>query len=122
LTLFPGLGPLYSALGSGLSTLNGYARGAKTAVGLLGTLLTAKQAQLAALVTRLNAAAALFGKGLSGAGVYALHVSGTGGNAMLQNALRTATGAPGPELSLCCATVWVSAPAALDPIATLLGI
>ncbi|MCH8882427.1 MAG: hypothetical protein IIA41_02885, partial [SAR324 cluster bacterium] len=40
--------------------------------------------------------------------VWKLHASGSSGNAFLNAELDAPTGAPGPELSFCVGTAWVS--------------
>lgn len=119
---FPALAPLEASLREHLAMLKGYAAGGQTSVARAIALIGAKHAQLTALQTRLNAALALFGGGLSHAGVYALHVQGTGGNALLKSALRGAAGAPGPELSFCVAVCWVGTEGSLAALAQALGL
>jgi hypothetical protein len=65
---------------------------------------------------------ALFGQGLAGAGVHALHISGTGGNALLKNELLGAAGAPGPELSFCAGVCWVGVEGTLAAMKSVLGL
>ena len=84
-------------------------------------LVAAKRAQLAALRDRLASAMALFEQELVGAGVHALHISGTGGNALLKNELLGAAGAPGPELSFCAGVCWVGVEGSLAGPAGVLG-
>lgn len=64
---------------------------------------------------------ALFGQGLTGAGVHALHASGTGGNALLRNELLGAAGTLGPELSFCAGVCWVGVEGSLSPITSMIG-
>ena len=71
---------------------------------------------------RLAAATALFGQGLVGAGVHALHVSGAGGNALLKNELLGAAGAPGPELSFCVCTAWVGGAGSMVALREMMGL
>jgi len=118
----PALAPLEDALKENLALLEGYAAGGETAVDAALALVTRKQAQLTTLQNRLNAAAALFGQGIQGAGVYALHLSGTGGNDFLKAGLDGATDAPGRELSFCAGVAWVAPQGGLATIADLLGI
>ncbi len=120
--VFPALFPLYSALNGALATLKGYSRGGTKAVDMAISLIDAKRAQLTALKHRLDSAAALFSGGLSNAGLYALKIEGTGGNAFLKEQLRAATGAPGHELSLCVGVALIASPAELAPIAGILGL
>jgi len=117
--MFPALAPLQQALNASLALLEGYASGSQKAVDIAISLIAAKKAQLAALQTKLDAAATLFGQGLNGAGVYALHVSGTGGNALLKNELKSAAGAPGPELSFCAGVAWVGPEGSLTGLKNL---
>jgi len=119
---FPALAPLEAALRDNLALLEGYAAGGDKAVDIASALISAKRAQLAALRDRLANAMALFGQGLAGAGVHALHVSGTGGNALLKNELLGAVGAPGPELSFCAGVCWVGVEGSFMSIAEMLGI
>jgi len=119
---FPALAPLEDSLHENLAMLEGYALGAVKAVDIAGDLVAAKKQQLTDLQTRLNAAAALFGQGLSGAGAYGLHIAGTGGNDLLKNELNTATGAPGPELSFCAGLCWVGPEGTLTPLKDVLGL
>ena len=119
---FPALAPLEDSLNETLAMLEGYAQGAVKAVAIASTLVAAKKQQLTDLQGRLNAAAALFGQGLSGAGVYALHVAATGGNDLLQTELDTATAAPGSELSFCAGVTWVAPEGGLAPLAGVLGL
>jgi hypothetical protein len=65
---------------------------------------------------------ALFGQGLTGAGVHALHASGTGGNALLRNELLGAAGTLGPELSFCAGVCWVGVEGSLAGLAGVMGI
>jgi hypothetical protein len=87
----------------------------------LVALVAAKRAQLAALPANLATALALFGQGLAGAGAYALHASGVGGNALLENELLGAAGTPGPELSFCAGVCWVGVEGSLAGLAGILG-
>ena len=91
------------------------------AADIASALIGAKRAQLAALQDRLATALALFGQGLAGAGAHALHVSGTGGNALLRNELLGAAGAPGPELSFCAGVALVGGAGSLVAIREVLG-
>ena len=70
----------------------------------------------------IDAAAALFGNGLEGAGVYTLHAAGTGGNGPLAGTLKTASGAPGPELSFCAGVCWVGPQGTLATLKGVLGV
>jgi hypothetical protein len=119
---FPALAPLEAALRDNLALLEGYAAGGDKAADIASALISAKCAQLAALQDKLATATALFGQGLDGAGVHALHVSGTGGNALLRNELLGAAGAPGPELSFCAGVCWVGVEGSLAGLAGVLGI
>ena len=92
------------------------------AVGIAADLIAAKRAQLTTLQTNLAAASALFGAGLTGAGVYKLHISGTGGNNLLKSQLQAATGAPGVELSFCAGVAWVAPQGTLTTLAGVLGL
>ena len=118
----PALAPLEAALRDNLALLEAYAAGGDKAADIASALISAKRAQLAALQDRLATALALFGQGLAGAGAYALHVSGTGGNALLQNELLGAAGAPGPELSFCAGVCWVGVEGSLAGLAGVLGL
>ena len=102
--------------------LAGYAKGVETAVDIEADLIAAKKQQLADLQNRLTAASALFGLGLNNAGVYALHVSGAGGNALLKSELLTATGSAGHELSFCAGVAWVGVDGSLSEVAGVLGV
>jgi hypothetical protein len=117
----PALAPLEAALRDNLALLEAYAAGGDQAAGIASALIAAKRAQLATLQDRLATATALFGQGLAGAGAYALHVSGTGGNALLKNELLGALGAPGPELSFCAGVCWVGVEGSLAGLAGVLG-
>jgi len=117
----PALAPLEAALRDNLALLEGYAAGGNKAADIASALIAAKRAQLAALQDRLASAMALFGQGLAGAGAYALHVSGTGGNALLRNELLGAAGAPGPELSFCAGVCWVGVEGSLAGLKQFLG-
>jgi len=119
---FPALAPLEDALTENLALLEGYAAGAEKAVDIASSLITAKKGQLAALQAKLAAAMALFGQGLNGAGVYALHVNNVGGTALLRSELTTAGNAPGPELSYCAGVCWVAPKDALATLAGILGV
>jgi len=120
--VFPGLAPLEDSLREQLAMLEGYAKGGEKAVDIASDLVAAKRLQLGTLQARLAAARALFGQGLANAGVYGLHVSGSGGNTLLKSELSTATAAPGPELSFCAGVAWVGVAGALTPVADLLGL
>jgi len=100
----------------------GRTAGGDQAADIASALIAAKRAQLAALQDRLASAMALFGQGLAGTGVHALHVSGVGGNALLRNELLGAAGAPGPELSFCAGVCWVGVEGSLGGLAGMLGL
>jgi hypothetical protein len=105
-----------------MALLASYAAGWDQAADIASALIAAKRAQLAALQDRLATARALFGQGLAGAGACALHVGGTGGNALLKNELLGAVGAPGPELSFCAGVCWVGVEGSLSSMGNILGI
>jgi len=119
---FPALAPLEDSLNENLAMLKGYAKGGEKAVDIALALIAAKRTQLTTLQTKLAAASALFGQGLSGAGAYALHVAGTGGNDLLKTELNMAAGAPGPELSFTALVAWVAPEGTLAPLAGMLGL
>ena len=120
--VFPALAPLEDSLKENLALLEGYAAGGESAVDIAASLIAAKKAQLTALATRLTAATDLFGQGISNAGVYALRVSGVGGNSLLKSELRGATAGAGPELSFCAGVAWVGGVGTLNGIAGVLGV
>lgn len=120
--VFPALAPLEESLKESLAMLEGYAAGGESSVDIAGDLIAAKKQHLTDLQTRLTAATALFGGGISGAGVHALKVSGLGGNTLLKAELQGATGAPGQELSFCAGVAWVGGVGTLDGIAGVLGV
>jgi hypothetical protein len=120
--ILPALRPLETALRELIAMLKGYAAGGNKAVDAALDLIVTKRAQLADLQNKLAAASALFGQGLSGAGVYGLHVTGAAGTAGLKAALLSASGAPGPELSFCAAVVCVGLDGTLAPVAERLNL
>ncbi len=71
--------------------LGGHVDSAEKAVDIASALIAAKKAQLTALQSGLAAASPLCGQGLNGAGVYALHVNGVGGNDLFKAELRGGT-------------------------------
>jgi hypothetical protein len=119
---FPALNSMEDALRDNLAMLKGYAAGADNALDIAADLIAAKRAQLQTLQSRLAAATALFGQGLNGAGVYALHVTGAPGSAGLKAALAGATGAPGPELSFCAGVCWVGVEGTLTGVREVLAV
>ena len=118
----PALAPVETAIKDALALLESYAAGGQAAVGIATDLIAAKRAQLTALQNNLAAASALFGQGIVGAGVYKVHISGTGGNDLLETQLLSATGGPGVELSFCAGVAWVGPEGTLTTLAGVLGL
>ena len=118
----PALAELERVLQDNLAMAEGYNTGGESAVDIAADLVATKRAHLATLQSRLATARTLFGNGIANAGSYALHVSGTGGNDLLQSELRTSGGAPGPELSFAAGVCWVAPEGGLTALADVLGL
>jgi len=117
----PGLAPVEDSLRAQIATLKAWAKGGETAVDIAAALVASKRAQLTTLQTKMTAARALFGAGMAGQGAYLLHVTGAPGGAGARDALKAATGRPGPELPFCAGIALVAPDGALGSLATLLG-
>ena len=104
-----------------LGTVEGYAKGAQSALAEAVKLIAKKKAQAERLSASLNTVATMLAGGLQNSGVYSLYVK-TGGTQAAGRELKKAGGGAGHELSFCAGLAIVAASPALAPLKEILSL